>query len=40
MGNIGIGTVVPDVGLALGAGAPSWTVAMLNQNDIYADGDV
>jgi hypothetical protein len=38
--NIGIGTVLPPVGLSVGAGAPSWTAAMVNQNDIYAAGDV
>jgi hypothetical protein len=39
-GNIGIGTWLPNVGLAVGAGAPSWTVAMVNQNDAYVAGDV
>ena len=39
-GNVGIGTWVPNVGLAVGGGTPSWMVAMVNQNDIYAAGDV
>jgi hypothetical protein len=39
-GNIGIGTWLPPVGLAVGAGAPSWTAAVKDQNDIYAAGDV
>jgi len=39
-GNIGIGTALPPVGLAIGAGTPSWTGAMTAKNDAYVTGDV
>jgi hypothetical protein len=39
-GNVGIGTSLPVVGLSVGAGAPSWTAAMVNQNDEFVAGDV